>query len=322
MKKAKLQAKPKPTREAKFKELEQAAAEYVQAIKDLKRRLIPDTELNGLVSYPYYIPLSIMDAVKLAEGTGKYRKLTVLLPSADKFTLEAIKARGIYSPLEQGVAVACIPEGKPVWVIGANYGLHALAAATYTTQAVYAIEPQRLVHQVLTANTVINGVTNLLPIVGALDAEPGVMLVDSWALVGQPGEVNYGGHSIGFATKGDAIPVYSIDTANWGAPGFVWIDAEGMEEGIIRGGQRILSQARPVIYCEANWNARGILRAIQALERDPREYPGEALYRVYRHYPPLYPGSLAGSRMLLAVPEEQGIFQEALDALGLTPMLD
>jgi hypothetical protein len=50
--------------------------------------------------------------------------------------------------------------------------------------------------------------------------------------------------------EGAKIPVHTVDTYKFGTPGFIKIDAEGMELDILAGALRQLSEARPFVVLE------------------------------------------------------------------------
>lgn len=116
---------------------------------------------------------------------------------------------------------------------GANVGNHTLWLATMCGLDVAAFEPLR--YDELTANTTLNGLTNIRVEPVALGAHD-----DTAAHLGA-GRLTTG--------TGD-LPVRAMDSYQITGVSVIKIDVEGMEPDVLAGGEQTIRRDRPVIFAE------------------------------------------------------------------------
>jgi len=141
---------------------------------------------------------------------------------------------------------------------------------------IVAIEPQRLVFQVLCANLALNSRTNVFAHACAVGAENGSILVP----VLPPDQVsNFGGVSLRNAQQGELVPLRRLDEMGLARCHVLKIDVEGMEVEVLRGAAGLIEEHRPAIYAENDRKERSkeLLELIWSLN-----------YRIFAHNPRLY----------------------------------
>ena len=226
----------------------------------------------------------------------------------DMYMGRSLELYGEFSPGEAALFAQVLKPGMTALDVGANIGAHtALFAQRVGAQGrVIAYEPQRVIYQLLCANAMMNGLTNIEARLAAVGAQAGSLLVPplDYTQVG-----NFGSLSLGRFDKGEQVPVETIDSLNLPHCHFIKVDVEGMEADVIKGAAQTLSRHRPVLYVENDRREKSPA-LIQALF--------DAGYRLYWHMPPYYkpdnfygnaenifPGTI--SINMLAVPRESAM---------------
>src|SRR5262249_8759736 len=141
---------------------------------------------------------------------------------------------------------------------------------------VFAFEPQRLVFQTLCANLALNGLTNVVCRQAALGAHPGTLRGPVLA----PDVVqNFDALAPGAFTRGEDVPVETIDSLNLTGCDLIKADVEGMELDVLRGAARTIETYRPLLYVENERPelSRALLSHLLALG-----------YVAYWHLPPYF----------------------------------
>jgi len=150
--------------------------------------------------------------------------------------------------LETALLLAALCRGPAAFFdIGSNWGYFSLLAAALPEYAgaIYAFEPNPgtfadLTHTIAQA-VVASRVTACHLGVGRSECELTVTEADRF---------NTGLSRLTAAGGGCKIPVKPIDALAFGQPGFIKIDAEGMELDILAGATRTLAEARPFVVLE------------------------------------------------------------------------
>jgi len=135
--------------------------------------------------------------------------------------------------------------------VGSNFGNHAVFFASFCTEdTVFAYEPIPRNFQLLVANTVNNGLLNIVPIQRGVGKEPGVMGYskspeERWS---QCRLVNYSSED---ADSGRImVSTLDEDLSHVQDIRLIKIDCEGMEYEVLKGCRKILHEQHPEIFVE------------------------------------------------------------------------
>lgn len=175
---------------------------------------------------------------------------TFLYNRNDLYIGRSLELYGEVNELELQVLRVLCPEGGVVLDIGANIGSHTVPLAQHVGSkgAVYAVEPQRIVFQTLCANVALSSLTNVECRWAAVSDLPGTILIPD---IDYSCAANYGAVEISKFGAGRPVPQIMLDDfAGLPRVDIVKIDVEGMEERVLRGGQRFFARFRPVLYVE------------------------------------------------------------------------
>lgn len=228
----------------------------------------------------------------------------------DKFITPALRAYGVFSPGEVAVFEALVGPQDVVIEVGANVGVHTVPLAL-RAGAVIAIEPQRLVYQVLCANVALAGLQNVHCIQAvARSSTQGITAVP---LLDVDTPQSFGSLSLLHQIPGASEQVTNITVDSLQAPcSFLKIDCEGMEYEVLHGAIDTLRRHRPFVYLEYAENRVWIRTLLLSLG-----------YTCYRHQPWMSPTQATptnrgfASDMLLAAP--QPLEPPLLTQLALEP---
>lgn len=194
---------------------------------------------------------------------------------------------GAIDPVLTGFAVAHVKAGDMVWDIGANLGLFAFTAAGIAgpTGKVLCLEPDAWLTSVLRRSAKLNAGT-VAPVEVLSAAVSDTSGVLTFEIAGGNRATNaLAGHgyegSMGGVREVQHVVSLTLDTLleTFGAPSVVKIDVEGVEARVLRGAERILSEARPVINVEVgSENADEVARIFS--DHRYELYDGETRQRV------------------------------------------
>ena len=196
----------------------------------------------------------------------------------DMYIGRSLDIYGEYIEAEIALYRQLVKPGQVVVDAGANIGSHTVffARTVHPGGFVVAIEPQRVVFQMLCANLAINGLRNVDTRRAGVGAETGVMKVPPQDY-NQAG--NFGAAKLVAEGEGEQVPILTIDGLGLKRCDLIKIDVEGMEREALLGAQATIERHKPVIYLENN-------------QRDKSPALIQALldhgYRLYWHLPPLF----------------------------------
>lgn len=223
----------------------------------------------------------------------------------DSYIGRSLDLYGEFSPGEASLFAQLLKPGMTALDVGANMGAHTVLFAQKVGQQgrVIAYEPQRVIHQLLCANAMMNGLMNVEARHAAAGSKKGSLIVPP-VNYGHAG--NYGSLSLGGYEQGETVPVETIDSLKLKQCHFIKIDVEGMEIEVIKGALDTLKRCRPMLYVENDRREKSAA-LIEALFK--------ANYRLYWHLTPYYaPNNYFGnaenvfpntiSINMLAVPKE------------------
>jgi len=168
----------------------------------------------------------------------------------DEYTGRAIATYGECSAQELSVLTALCGPGDTVIDVGANTGVHtvALARRVGPSGRVVALEPQRLMFQLLCANVALNSLANVDCHWAAAGPREGKITVPD---MDPARSCNFGGISLVGATGGTEVPLLVLDRFLAVASlRLVKMDVEGMEAEVLRGATGLIRRFRPLLYVE------------------------------------------------------------------------
>lgn len=209
---------------------------------------------------------------------SKCRHGWMLYHTSDRYIGRSLRKYGEFSEGEVHMFQQLLSPGHVVIEAGANFGAHTVAIAHIVGKlgAVFAFEPQRLVHQVLTANVAINSLSNVIALHAGLGAQPGNLRVP---LLDPVHEHNFGGFSLGHHQLGEEVPITTIDGMNLPQCHLIKVDVEGMEYDVLQGARNTIARLKPILYVENDRteHSQRVIALIQSLG-----------YRLWWHLPPLF----------------------------------
>lgn len=195
----------------------------------------------------------------------------------------ALERYGEYGQIEADLLGQLLRPGDVVIEVGANIGslTVGLAKAVGNSGRVIALEPQRVVFQILCANIALNSLTWVDTVHAAAGLRPGSVVIGEPDYT-RPG--NFGGVEVGSgdvaAGTGAPVPLVTLDQMFMGQQlRLIKVDVEGMEQDVLEGASRLLSDLRPMLYVENDRRERSaaLIRTIQSFG-----------YTCYWHLPFLY----------------------------------
>jgi FkbM family methyltransferase len=201
----------------------------------------------------------------------------------DPFFRDAIERYGEWSYCEVICWQAIIAPGSVVISAGANIGCHVVALAQLVGKegAVNAFEPQRHMHRVAVANTVLCNVDHIARVHhAALGAVPGKISVPD---IDYHSENSFGGLSLRYTPVPEEAPRYDVQLVTIDMLGlprcdFIQLDIEGMEPEALEGARETIARCQPLLYLEVYDNAAPKLW----------DYMASVGYHAWRHLAPLF----------------------------------
>lgn len=223
----------------------------------------------------------------------------------DKFIGRSLDLYGEFSEGEAAMFAQILKPGMVAMDVGANIGVHTvfMAQAVGSGGAVFAFEPQRVVHQLLCANLALNSLNNVMTWHAAVGPKAGTIIVPP---IRYDLEGNFGGVALGDHERGETVPVVALDALPLRSCHFIKIDVEGMEAQVLEGARQMIARLRPILYVENDRKekSQALIEALFAMD-----------YRLYWHNTPLFnPNNFFAkgenlfgnivSRNMLCVPKE------------------
>lgn len=198
--------------------------------------------------------------------------------SHDSYIGRSLDLYGEFSPGEATLFAQFLKPGMTALDVGANMGAHTVLFAQKVGPQgrVIAYEPQRVIHQLLCANVMMNGLMNVQARMAAAGSAPGDLKVPP-VNYGQAG--NYGSLSLGGYEQGETVPIETIDSLGLPECHFIKADVEGMESEVIKGASETLRRCRPLLYVENDRRDKSAALIELLFQHD---------YRLYWHLTPYY----------------------------------
>jgi FkbM family methyltransferase len=202
----------------------------------------------------------------------------MLYPPKDQYVGRSFKEYGQFSQGELDLFIQFISAGAVVLDIGANIGAHTvpLAQLVGSGGVVVAFEPQPVLHQILSANLVLNNIPNVLTYAMALGNCEGECLIP---VLDYSAPGNFGGIGMDMVEEGEAVPMGKLDDFHLDRVDFIKLDVEGFESKVLEGAAETIARCRPIMYIE-NDRPESSAELIQRLF--------DMGYRLWWHTPPLF----------------------------------
>ncbi len=204
----------------------------------------------------------------------------MIFHSNDSYVGGSLLAYGEYSQFEVDLLLMLVGPTDTVVEVGSNVGAITVPLL-YKVKHVIAFEPQTGLLPLLMANCMLTNRSGEVQGLGLSD-NPGK--IDS-AHVNYAAErmVNGGGleleRDFGPNVPRETIKLITLDMLQLKELHLLKADVEGMEEKVLRGGERTIRKFRPILYVEDNRPEKHVsLRACIT----------EFGYTAYNHHPPLY----------------------------------
>jgi FkbM family methyltransferase len=187
----------------------------------------------------------------------------------DRYIGRSLERYGEFSEGECELLRQMVRPGQLVVEAGANIGAHTILLSQLVGPRgrVIAIEPQRVVFQILCGNLALNGCLNVDCRALALGDRAGQLFVPP---IDYQRENNFGGVELKQEAVGEPVPVVTLDSLQLPACHFLKADVEGMELSVLRGAEQTLRRYRPLLYVENDRPAGSpaLIEYLQSLEYD------------------------------------------------------
>jgi FkbM family methyltransferase len=156
---------------------------------------------------------------------------------------------GEYAEGEIELLSQLINSGDTVIDVGANIGAHSVFFAKQVgpNGRILSFEPQRLVHQILCANMVINQITWAECFHAGVGEVTGRIEVPE-LMAGA--DQNFGSLSLKNAKSSGGTPILRLDDLNLSSCKLMKVDVEGMEIEVLKGALNLIIRYQPILYVE------------------------------------------------------------------------
>lgn len=198
--------------------------------------------------------------------------------TTDRIVGRSLDVYGEYMEDEVGIFRAAVQPGQVAVDVGAHVGSHTIALARMvgTTGSVIAIEPQRVLFQMLCGNAALNRLPNIhayLAAAGSADGETLVPRID----YGHDGD--FGSLILGKWTSGEPVPLVTLDSLDLPACHLIKVDTLATEGEVLTGATETIRRTRPALYVGNAMaeHSAALIEQVVALD-----------YRAYWHAPSLF----------------------------------
>jgi len=153
---------------------------------------------------------------------------------------------------------------------GANIGFHSIQFAKLANEGkVYSFEPQPLIFNVLSTNSLINGCTDIIKQyrLGLSDSFSSLKMTPLDEQIFGAGCINYGGRGLTDSNQGEEeVETITIDSLNLSKLDLIKLDVQGFELKTLLGGKNTISTHHPIIFIENYLNLEDDKNVIKLLE--------------------------------------------------------
>lgn len=208
---------------------------------------------------------------------------TMRIIDADRVVSRSLSVYGEWAMDELNLLSQLILPGMRVLDVGAYIGTHTLAFSQFvgSNGRVYAFEPRREIHEILSENILLNNLENVVTLnvgVGEENQDLSLRSLD----INQA--ANFGGLNLQLKdnlsdSESYEIKILKIDSLEIGKIDVIKVDVEGMETLVLRGSMETVHRDRPIFFSECN--------SLQSGD-DMLEFCKETQYEAYGHLATAY----------------------------------
>lgn len=162
---------------------------------------------------------------------------------------------------------------KPDFIIidgGANIGFHSVQFAKLAYEGkVYSFEPQPMIFNVLSANSLINGTSNIIEQyrLGLGDKTDIAEMSPLSEQEFSPTCINYGGRGLTYDRDGgEKVSIITVDSLNLDKLDFIKLDVQGFELKVIEGGKNTIIKNLPIMFIENYKNQEDDIKVLEMLK--------------------------------------------------------
>ena len=153
---------------------------------------------------------------------------------------------------------------------GANIGFHSIQFAKLAHSGkVYSFEPQPLIFNVLSTNSLINGCTDVVKQyrLGLSDSFTSLKMTPLDEQIFGEGCINYGGRGLTDLNQGEEdVETITLDSLNLSKLDLIKLDVQGFELKTLLGGEKIIKSNKPLMFIENYINQEVDQQVIKLLE--------------------------------------------------------
>jgi FkbM family methyltransferase len=162
---------------------------------------------------------------------------------------------------------------KPNYTVidgGANIGFHSIQFAKLANEGkVYSFEPQSLIFNVLSTNSLINGTSDIILQyrLGLSDTDGNLKMTPLSEQQFSETCINYGGRGITDSDLGEeVVELTTIDNLHLPKLDFIKLDVQGFELKALKGGENTIKSNYPIMFIENYLNLEVDQQVMQLLE--------------------------------------------------------
>jgi FkbM family methyltransferase len=195
-----------------------------------------------------------------------------------------LKQNKLWEPHFKEVIKVFIKPGAVVIDAGANFGYNSvlLGKQAGPEGTLVSFEPQRIIHQQLSGNLILNNIYNAITCQAAL-GDGSKKVVNMRPVEYQADWVNIGDTSVG--EDGEEVAIYTLDEIGLERVDFIKMDVQGYELFALQGAQNILTNQQPDLFIEIEPHQLIKFGVTEEQLLDYIKSFGYSIYKINNEYP-------------------------------------
>jgi FkbM family methyltransferase len=195
-----------------------------------------------------------------------------------------LKQNKLWEPHFKEVIKVFIKLGAVVIDAGANFGYNSvlLGKQAGPEGTLVSFEPQRIIHQQLSGNLILNNIYNAITCQAAL-GDGSKKVVNMRPVEYQADWVNIGDTSVG--EDGEEVAIYTLDEIGLERVDFIKMDVQGYELFALQGAQNILTNQQPDLFIEIEPHQLIKFGVTEEQLLDYIKSFGYSIYKINNEYP-------------------------------------